>query len=560
MSARGGVLMVGVLVLAAACAGGDDTVATPTQSDMLSATAPPTTGPSPPTTVNASTREAALPNASAPGEWTVWAVPIVTYGIATQSNLSVEPPEIDALGRTSAGWFAVGTVNGGFTVWRSSDLSVFEPVHAEVCCQRSVDAWAIAELTGSLVIGGTEHMPDGASGAFLARSDDAGATWTPVDAPPLATGATRVASLINIGTTVLAEAVNDSGFAADWRSTLAWSDDLVTWTGVELPGALETDRPTLVHDDAVVFAVAPRSADDGTFVGWASWRSDDGGRTFGEVPALEEPGLGGFVVVAGSLVAIPSVLQGEHVHADAVGPAVLGDNNTWVRLPPDTGTWGDGRVAVSPTELGDGATPTFLVTRQSRASAHYCYVDVESCQQYESALITSPDGVTWSEFADVPGIEPRSFLGSTLAVRSDPDGIVVARASIGESAIHVTRWTSGATPPLVERPDYPPPDILVPLDTGATDVEVGTELRYVLGLGGCGGLSIGDQRWEPETPLPDPPPPEWPYRAVEISDGPAGYLYGRILRTAADSIEFLIEGIGPVATFHSAPPPEYLCG
>ncbi len=366
--------------------------------------------------------------------------------------------------------------------------------------------------------------------------------------------------MVAVADTLIVEALDDSGLADGWKPTIVWTDDLITWHAVELPGTLETDWPTLVNDGNVVYAVASRSADDGRFTGSATWRSDDGGRTFVPGAELEESGFGGFAVVAGSLIALPSVMQGENLHSDAVGPAVLDDVGGWVSLPPHTGVWGDGRVSISLTEVGDRATPVFLITRESRASAHYCYANVESCQQYELALITSLDGSTWSELADVPGIEPLAFAGSTLVVRSDPDGIVVARASNGESVIHVTRWASAATPPVVERPDYPPPDIPVPLYEGTQNVEVGTELRYVLGLGGCGGLYVNNQPWEPETALPDPPPPEWPYRAVEIADGPAGYLYGRILRSADDSIEFSIEGIGPVATFHPAPAPEYTCG
>jgi hypothetical protein len=138
--------------------------------------------------------------------------------------------------------------------------------------------------------------------------------------------------------------------------------------------------------------------------------------------------------------------------------------------------------------------------------------------------------------------------------------IAVLAASYEQPLIHVTRWVGTTLPPLVDNPDYPAPDIPVPLYDRDRPFRVGDVVRYPLGLGGCGGMYIDNQMWEPETPLPDPVPDDWPHRPVEIADGPTGYLYGTIERIAPDTIEFSIDGQGAIATFRPAPPPEYSCG
>lgn len=538
-----------IALVAVGCAGGEGIVS----NSVPSTVAPGPAGTAALTTVVATTEPA-------PGEWVVSTAPIVTEGIATQSDLPVQTPGVQVIGRTSVGWFVVGAVNGGFTVWRSTDLSSFEPVYSEVCCQRSLFATAIAEFDGSVLVGGTENRPDGSRGAFMLRSDDAGLTWSPIEAPLFTTDASRVDRIITIGDTVLVETLDDRVPTAGPRPMPAWSDDLATWAPVELPGALPSDWATFTNDDDVVFGVASRQSADGVSAGWTTWRSDDGGRTFTEASPLDGITRGTFVVAGGALVALPQVLQFEYVHADPIGPAVLGADGTWTQRPADTGTWGDGIVSFA-TRTGTASTsPAYvLVSRETRASVHYCYDDVRTCGQVDTALLVSADGSGWAEVSDVPGLDTVGRLGPA-GVHAGPDGLELLAVSGEDATVRVTRWTGAEPPPVTERPDYPPPDIPVPLYEVGQDVAVGSELRYPLGLGTCGGLYTGDQRWEPEVPLPDPPPPEWPYRPMEISDGPDGYLYGRILRTAEDTIEFSIEGIGTVATFRPAPPLEFGCG
>jgi hypothetical protein len=73
-------------------------------------------------------------------------------------------------------------------------------------------------------------------------------------------------------------------------------------------------------------------------------------------------------------------------------------------------------------------------------------------------------------------------------------------------------------------------------------------------------MYVDGQRWEPVEPLPNPTPTVWPYRPVNYSDGPDGFVYGQIERVAVDDIAFSIEGIGTVATFRPAPPLQGFCG
>lgn len=533
-------LVVAAVAVASGC-GGEETASTelsPTRSDGSTSTA------------------------VAIDAWEQSSAVLVTAGIATQSNSPAEVPEVQAIGSTSDGYLVAGSVNGGFAVWRSVDLESFEPVYSEVCCERYLRASSIAEFDGSLLIGGTgEFGIDRAEQAFILRSEDGGASWALIEEPVFASDANRVDRIVVTDEAVLVETVDDRVPGAQPQSVAAWSDDLVTWHPVELPGRQPEDWPWFVQTAERVFAVSQRNdGPEGRFGSWAIWRSDDGGRRFVVASALADAEIGGFLAGGDTLVAVPSNFQDEYRHGDARGLLVLDGAGEWRELEPDTGTWGDGWVTAYPTDASEASGRTYtLVTRTIRASVHYCYEDVDTCQQPETALLATEDGMTWHDVAGFPTTD--DVRGDPVLLSTDPAGnIVLLAASYGDPQIHITRWTAGSPPPVVDNPDYAPPDIPVALYDREQSFNVGDERRYPLGLGGCGGMHVDDQRWEPDSPLPNPPPPDWPFRPVQGADGPEGYVYGRIHRATSETIELSIEGLGPVATFRPAPPPEYVCG
>lgn len=565
-------IAVGML-LAGACAGESTGVSSTDDGSMpsvhgatgSSAAVGPSTSPAPGTAPGTTAVSTTVPAVA--GDWDESAVVLSTEGIATQPDVPPELPDVHVIGSTSAGYLVAGSVNGGFTVWRSTNLASFEPVYSEVCCDRQLRAASIGELDGSILIGGTGWLgPDRTEQAFVLRSDDGGASWVLIDDPVFRTAANRVDRFLSTGGVVIAEAVDDRATGAQPSSVAAWSDDLVTWHPIDLPGRRSDDWPWFASDEHVVFGLAQRVDPDGFLQGWVVWRSVDGGRTFDVAPALtgSVAGSGGFVVVDGSLVGLPSAIQRESGHVDAQGAAVLRAGG-WELLPPDTGAWGDGAAGLYPNGTTAAWDRTYaLVGRETFASVHYCYDDPAACQTPETALMSSRDGTTWLTVAGFPRTQ---LVSEALTIANGVnDGIVVIAAVPQDPAtdrerfVHITRWTGVGPPTEAVAQGYPPPEIPVPLYDHAQPLEIGEERRYPLPLGGCGGMYLGEQRWEPDSPIPDPPPANWPYKEANWVDGPRGFVYGRVRLVDADTIEFSIEGVGPVATFRPAPPPETVCG
>lgn len=483
--------------------------------------------------------------------WEQTAAVLATTGIAIESDVPGAVPWIHAIGSTSAGFLVAGSVEGRFTVWRSEDLESFEAVYAETCCERYLIASSIAEFQGTVLIGASgEFAADRTRRSFLLRSDDGGASWTSIEDPLFTSTANRVDRILVTDEVVLVDTVDDRETGAQPWSVAAWTDDLTTWQPVELPGRQAEDWPSFVQTPQAVFAVAQRSdGPQGSLDSWVIWRSDDGGRHFVPASGLAGVASGTFLGVGGTLVAVPSNDQGEYRHVDARGLLVL-EGSEWRGLEPDTGTWGDGSIVASPTVTSGSSGQTYvLVSRVIRASPHYCYADVDTCQQPETALLATEDGYTWY---DVAGFPAAPHVGHPTLLTTDQDGhIVVLAGSYEPQGIQVRRWTDGAPPPVVDNPDYAAPDIPRPLYDYEKPFDIGDERRYVLPIGGCGSMYVG-QNWEPAFPLPDPLPLDWPYRPVQSADGPQGFVYGQIHRLASDTIEFSIEGLGPVATFHPA--------
>lgn len=554
--------LVAAVVVASACesenAATSSTVTMTTEGESASTS----TEAAPSTERTPTSSETSISTAVAIDAWERSSAVLVTAGIATQSNIPARVPEVQAIGATSDGYLVAGLVNGGFVVWRSVDLESFEPVYTEVCCERYLRATSIAEFDGALLIGGTgEFGIERTEQAFILRSEDGGASWTLIEDPLFASEANRVDQIIVTDDLVLVETVDDREPGAQPQSAAAWSDDLTAWQPVELPGRQPEDWPWFTQSAETVFAVSQRNdGPEGGFGRWVIWRSDDGGRRFVEASTLADVEIGGFFAVRDSIVAVPSTYQGEYRHLDARGLLVLDREGEWRELEPDTGTWGDGWVSAYPTSASEPSGRTYtLVTRTMRASVHYCYDDIDTCQQQETALLATEDGLAWRDVAGFPTTD--GVRGEPMLLSTDAAGdIAVLAAGHRDSQIHVTRWNAGSPPPVADNPDYGAPIIPVPLYDREQPFNVGDERRYPLGLGSCGGMYVDEQRWEPDTPLPDPPPPDWPFRRLQIVDGPEGYVYGRIHRLTSDTIEFSIEGLGSVATFHPAPPPEYFCG
>lgn len=557
------VSLAAVTVAVASGCGGDDAATSTTTATTATEgePAPTSTEAASSTELTTTSAEGSTSTSVVAEAWEQSAAVLVTAGIATQSNIPAEIPEVQAISATSHGYLVAGSVNGGFALWRSVDLESFEPVYSEVCCERYLRASSIAEFDGSLLIGGTgEFGVDRTEQAFMLRSDDGGASWALIDDPLFTSDANRVDRIIATDDGVLVETVDDRGTGQP-QSVAAWSDDLTTWQPVELPGRQPEDWPWFAQAAEAVFAISQRNdGPEGRFGSWVIWRSDDGGRQFIEASTLADPDIGAFLTVGHTLAAVPSNYQDEYRHVDVRGLTVLDGNGEWRELEPDTGTWGDGWVTAYPTAASKQSGRTYtLVTRTMRASVHYCYDDVATCQQPETALLATEDGTTWHDVAGFPATD--NVRGDPMLLTTDPDGeIVLLAASYQDPQIQITRWTAGSPPPVIDNPDYAAPTIPVPLYDYEQPFNVGDERRYPLGLGGCGGMYIDDQLWEPDSPLPSPTPPDWPFRPVQIADGPEGYVYGRIHRLTSDTIEFSIEGLGPVATFHPAPSPEYVCG
>jgi hypothetical protein len=333
------------------------------------------------------------------------------------------------------------------------------------------------------------------------------------------------------------------------------STDLVKWTKLVLPGRSAEDWPWYQVDSNQIIATSSRyDGPGGSSTRYVMWRSVDEGRTFQALPDIDLAG-GAPILLEGKLVRVPQGWYDHSTHRDATGIAVADPGGSFEQFPPDVGQWGDGAVGVGPFASANGETYS-LVSRELRASPHYCFADAATCKTQESSLAVTADGINWR---DVVGPNVSRQFYSEVDVRSDGE-IVLWGIDGQQRTIVGYRWLGVDPPERRDPPGYPPPSIPLPLYGSPDPLPIGTQVRYVLGTGGCGGMYIERTLWEPIDPLPDPIPATWPYRAVMIADGPEGYLYGRVERVSSRRIEFSIEGIGTVATFRPAPPPEFVCG
>lgn len=491
-------------------------------------------GEEPPTTSSAPTTVTVESSPAGEGSWSSFDTPVGSTA------------EIHVVAAVDGGYLAAGTQSGGLAVWWSDDLSQLDLVYSEPCCDRYLSITTIAQFGDRILMGATGESvaTDGSRTArsWLFVSRDHGVSWDEIDDPAFTTANQYLVRLLVTDGAVIADVSIDdrtSGFGPisdPWRSS-----DLVEWSRVELPAAEPDDRPSFQSDGTSLWAVAPRGQST------VAWRSDDGGKTFQSLPPLlEYPNA--TAAVGGNLVVWPQVLgSGSSTTTDTnveTGPWVLAPGESWRQLPSDTGQWGDGRVriwgAIDPT-TGQFVAIVFRIQRSDR---HYCFDDPQTCETPEIVLVTSTDGIEWF---DIDGAELTYDLSNHWPLLVGDGSIVVARLE-RSTRLQVRRWSGPGLPGLIDPAIIPAPDRPVPLYEGG-ELAVGDERRYELGLGYCGGMYVDGISWVPTEPLPDPLPDAWPSRAVEIADGPTGYLYGRITRTAQDRIEFAIEGEGTVATY-----------
>jgi hypothetical protein len=492
------------------------------------------------------------------GKWVEHAVPIDSSGIETQTGERSEQ-KIWTIEDMGDRLLAVGTYGGGFAAWESTDFRSFTPVYSEVCCGRSVSSPHASAFGERWLIGGSERIVRNGGEverSFVSVSDDHGRSWTIVDDPLFTERATRIDGFLVAGDVVIVEAVEEPANGGP-ISIPAWSTDLVTWTPIELPGDARVEGISLFGDGTSVWAVGSALRPDGDY-DLELWTSTDSGRSFELISSLMSNSWS-MTRVGDRLVTWPYVRQDVYRDEQAQAPTLTTASGTLTELAVDTGQWGDGDVRFGPSAIvpSDGRLYG-VVGRLRYASVQYCYADPSGCWQWETALATSIDGVEWF---DVAASNFESTFGNSGGMSARPDGSILIWASPDRSpTVEVIEWTGPGTPLLVDPEEYPPPDRSVPLFDQDIQLEVGDTVRYPLGLGGCSGLYTGAKSWEPEQPLPDPIPSDWPSRTVEIADGPSAYLFGTVTLVADDTIEFGIDGVGTVATFHPrTEEPQYFC-
>lgn len=470
---------------------------------------------------------------------------------------------INTIGTAAGAYWAAGGLNGHPTIWRSEDLTDFEVVyhHDWTPWPRWTNFTTIVEFDGQVLIGGTGRVRNAGLGedlerSFLLSTADDGATWLDHEHDWLTGEFQRLDRLVPVGDALLVDLVNDECCERPQWMPLRTAD-LTTWEPVVLP---ETDADTwgsFLSDHAgTVWAIARHWEDDGPVLNL--WESIEAGSSWSQ----QEPGnlnFNGYAAVDGSIFFPPDADRGGFgpTHSEVSGPWGFTDG-VWSELPHDIGQWGDGRASVSGTVNADGRFYG-MTTRTTRASAHYCYDDLETCQIPVFSLVTTLDGVDW---LDIVGPEVGLYESPTLLLTLDGRPLlwrnIRDRDEGDERRRTFTVWTGSEPPPTQDPAGYAPPDIPVPVIDSVGVLDVGDERRYGWGLGGCGGMYIDGIDW---LPVEEPDTTGWPILPFNGSDGPTGWALGRVLRVADDHIQFWIEGDDVRHDFRPrVGEAEYVCG
>ncbi len=482
------------------------------------------------------------------GDWITIEPQFELGGDRTQQSLA----DVQVIASAAGAYWAAGNLGGRPIIWRSTDLENFEFVYLDPWTpeQRFMRFNTIVEFDDKVLVGASGQVRTDSGSeverSFLLATGDDGKTWAEVDDPLLTEPFQRLVTLTVSDNTVVADVATDG--ALTQPNTPARTTELSSWEPVALPQADPGTWITMVSDGrGTLWAHATERDDDGAAL--VVWASTDGGSTWKRDTAAGP--YGSAAAVAGSVVFMPdhsNSVDFSHPVLEPRSPLRFADGE-WTELERDFGQWGDGDTRIS--GIVDSATGRFYgkLRREIRANPHYCFDDVDSCAQTEEVLVTSADGIEWTDLVGGPdlGASP-SGLDHELFMTAD-GRIALWNRPLDESGwgpITVNRWTGDPVPPTTDPPDYPAPEQPVPYFDADEGLPVGTEQRYAWPVGGCGYMHIDDIPWAP-TDQPDTT--DWPIREVAVEDGPSEYAFGRVERLAEDRIQFTIENTNTAVAF-----------
>ena len=333
---------------------------------------------------------------------------------------------MSAVAAHGRGWIAVGyDTTGGdadAALWTSSDGLIWnrnardEAVFGGDGEQTMGD---VAVGTGRVVVVGTDTSGGDSDAAVWTSSD--GVSWTriPHDEATLGGDGEQAMLAVVVGgpgfVTVGSDASGGDGDIAVWTSP-----DGVTWTRVPPdPAIFGGDGDQWAADVAAgdLGVIAVGSDFRSGYGDAAVWTSADGlawTRIANDDEVLGGPGaeyMWSVTTGGPGVVAVGSAWFGIDQYRAATWTSP--DGATWTRTPED------------PALTGSNGKATFMFG-VAASSAGVVAVGYESTLGLDAdpAVWTSPDGVTWSRFADPAGNLARSGVQAMAAVAVSPDGLV----------------------------------------------------------------------------------------------------------------------------------------
>ena len=337
--------------------------------------------------------------------------------------------------------------------------------------------------------------------------------------------------------------------------TIWHSQDLLAWTQIELDPNGQSIVSKLVQTDRGIFALA-------SGIGANLWQTVDEGSSWVNV-AMPSPSPGW------SELGISDITYGNGVLA-AVGQTWKTNGETAIALfsSSDHGiTWHRGNIPDSiALRLGHeyqasfAANAFWIVTERihspkGASGVDRCYVDIESCQQADEAVVLrSANGSQWSEIdlssLNLPAdIQLNAIVGQGAGIQ-----LIIGAAN----DIHSWSWPTAASPAVKEAPKTLAPPALELTQTG-DDLAIGTTYRFPL-YAHCGMAYLaefnGMQWYLADAPhgtfhagAGQTPNPKWPVVSQTI--------FGFVTLIDADTIEYSIDNGDVIGRYHSsnaAPP------